>query len=280
MIVTLIIVCNPGKKIHIVSNCVWFCRSTFYEIRTVFRFAVVEYRLILPLSFRATSMVLWTSYDYLSDSEATLNNICKWFKWTHNELWHDNPNIFRVTGPLCWEFTGHRWIPLTTASDAELFMFSLICAWINASVNNRESGDLRRHRAHDVIVMDTTPNKSVPVRIRSFCRFEQRVRTQKKMTTHETATKPYTHVNDPESSVMECYKSQYAYGFLFQGEIYAYIYIILENWVSSQHNKSLFMYGISTMKIRRSPDRLIFIMGTYILVRRCMYWENPMLYHP
>ena len=27
-------------------------------------------------------------------------------------------------------------------------MFSLICAWINGWVNNRESGDLRRHRAN------------------------------------------------------------------------------------------------------------------------------------
>ena len=33
-------------------------------------------------------------------------------------------------------------------------MFSLICAWINNCVNNREAGDLRRHRAHyDVTVM-------------------------------------------------------------------------------------------------------------------------------
>ena len=33
-------------------------------------------------------------------------------------------------------------------------MFSLICTWINGWVNNREAGDLRRHRAHyDVIVM-------------------------------------------------------------------------------------------------------------------------------
>ena len=33
-------------------------------------------------------------------------------------------------------------------------MLSLICVWINAWVNNREAGDLRRHRAHyDVIVM-------------------------------------------------------------------------------------------------------------------------------
>ena len=33
-------------------------------------------------------------------------------------------------------------------------MFSLICTWINGWVNNREAGDLRRHRGHyDVTVM-------------------------------------------------------------------------------------------------------------------------------
>ena len=36
----------------------------------------------------------------------------------------------------------------------EALTFSLICARINGWVNNREAGDLRRHRAHyDVIVM-------------------------------------------------------------------------------------------------------------------------------
>ena len=34
-----------------------------------------------------------------------------------------NGNIFRVTGPLCGEFTGHRWIPLTKASDAGFDVF-------------------------------------------------------------------------------------------------------------------------------------------------------------
>ena len=44
-------------------------------------------------------------------------------------------------------------------------MLSLICVWINAWVNNREAGDLRRHRAHyDVIVM----TKSKPCDI-SWC---------------------------------------------------------------------------------------------------------------
>ena len=34
-----------------------------------------------------------------------------------------NGNIFRVTDPLCGEFTGPRWIPHTKASDAELWYF-------------------------------------------------------------------------------------------------------------------------------------------------------------
>ena len=34
-----------------------------------------------------------------------------------------NGNIFRVTGPVCGEVTCHLWIPLTKASDAELWCF-------------------------------------------------------------------------------------------------------------------------------------------------------------
>ena len=36
-----------------------------------------------------------------------------------------NGNIFRVSGHLRGEFTGSRWIPLTKASDAELWCFYL-----------------------------------------------------------------------------------------------------------------------------------------------------------
>ena len=64
-----------------------------------------------------------------------------------------NGNIFRVTGHLCGEFTGPRWIPRTSQWRGAL-MFSLICVWINGWENNREAGDLRRYRSHyDVIVM-------------------------------------------------------------------------------------------------------------------------------
>ena len=40
-----------------------------------------------------------------------------------NMVMSSNGNIFHITGPLCGEFTGHRWIPLTKTSDAELWCF-------------------------------------------------------------------------------------------------------------------------------------------------------------
>ena len=40
-----------------------------------------------------------------------------------NMMPSSNGKIFRVTGHLCGEFTGPRWIPHTKASDAELWCF-------------------------------------------------------------------------------------------------------------------------------------------------------------
>ena len=52
--------------------------------------------------------------------------------------------------PVTSEFPPQR--PVTRS-----FMFSLICAWINGWVNNREAGEGRHHSAHyDVIVMGQT----------------------------------------------------------------------------------------------------------------------------
>ena len=61
-----------------------------------------------------------------------------------------NGNIFRVTGPLCGEFTGHpTQRPVTRIFDV---FFDL---WLNKRLSNtREAGDLRRHHAHyDVTIM-------------------------------------------------------------------------------------------------------------------------------
>ena len=65
-----------------------------------------------------------------------------------------NRNTFRVTCPLCRKFTGTLWIPLTNASDAELWCFLCSAPWINGWVTNHKAVGLRRQCAHcDVIAM-------------------------------------------------------------------------------------------------------------------------------
>ena len=48
-----------------------------------------------------------------------------------------NGNIFRVTGYLCGDFTGHRWIPHTKSSGAELWCLTVahqICCTKNNKI--------------------------------------------------------------------------------------------------------------------------------------------------
>ena len=58
-----------------------------------------------------------------------------------------NGNIFRVTGPLCGEFTPHK------GQWRGVLMFPLIYTWTNGLVNNRDAGDLRRHLIHYDVTM-------------------------------------------------------------------------------------------------------------------------------
>ena len=83
-----------------------------------------------------------------------------------------NGNIFRVTGPLCGEFT----VPVNSPHKDQwrgTLLFSLICVWINGWVNNREAGDLRRHRGHyDVSVMSIIYSISAKLRLKVFFRLQ------------------------------------------------------------------------------------------------------------
>ena len=72
-------------------------------------------------------------------------------------LWHDDVIKWKHF-PRHWPFVrGIHRSPVNSPHKGEwrrALMFSLICAWINGTVNNREARDLRRYRAHnDVTVM-------------------------------------------------------------------------------------------------------------------------------
>ena len=86
--------------------------------------------MVAPLKFRN-----WLGYNYTKQ---------------HHMMTSSNGNIFRVTGPLCGEFTGPGEFPAQRPVTQSFDVFFQMSDW----VNNRQAGDLRRHRGHyDVSVM-------------------------------------------------------------------------------------------------------------------------------
>ena len=69
--------------------------------------------------------------------------------------WRHQMGAFAALLALC---AGNSPVPVNSPHNGQwrgVLMFSLICVWINDCVNNREAGDLRRHRGHyDVNVMN------------------------------------------------------------------------------------------------------------------------------
>ena len=78
-------------------------------------------------------------------------------KYRHTHIWHDDVIKWKHF-PRNWPFVRRIHRSLVNSPHKGqwrgAFMFSLICAWINRWVNNREAGNLRRSRHHyDIIVM-------------------------------------------------------------------------------------------------------------------------------
>ena len=62
------------------------------------------------------SLATWVACDLVSRL-----GLATRFCYQLTMMTSSNGNLFRVTGHLCGEFTGPRWIPHTKASDAELW---------------------------------------------------------------------------------------------------------------------------------------------------------------
>ena len=79
------------------------------------------------------------------------------YSWSTKARYHDDVNKWKHF-PRYWPFVwGIHQSPVNSPHKVQwrgALMFTLICARINGWVNNREAGDLRRHRAHyNVIVI-------------------------------------------------------------------------------------------------------------------------------
>ena len=104
----------------------------------------------LPVRTRALTSNISTSQEHTRLVLFCALIICCCFPgWRHQmEAFSALLAICAGNSPVTGEF------PSQKGQWRGALIFSLVCAWINGWVNNRETGDLRRHLAHyDVIVM-------------------------------------------------------------------------------------------------------------------------------
>ena len=100
--------------------------------------------------FYTTQILRQNSIQMRKQIHIRFNTI--WTKYTIM-MTSSNWSIFRVTDPLCGEFTGHRWIPRTKGQWRGALMVSLICA-LNKRLSKQswgwwfktQSRSLIRHR--------------------------------------------------------------------------------------------------------------------------------------
>ena len=83
-------------------------RINYYDVVYVFR------RITRTKSQQTMTIILRSSFKVWLINADTL---------PRNMMTSSNGDIFRVTGPMGGGFIGHWWIPLTKASDAELWYF-------------------------------------------------------------------------------------------------------------------------------------------------------------
>ena len=89
----------------------------------------------------------------LPSSSCNIQEEMVWGAWRHDDVikWKHFPRYW----PSVCAIHRSPVNSLHTGQWRRALMFSLICARINGWANNREAGNLRRHRAHyDVIVMN------------------------------------------------------------------------------------------------------------------------------
>ena len=123
---------------------------------------------ILSMATKSVSLDLYSKHVHIIISENRINtghsaNLCQHYQVIFDTQlsirwnWHDDVIKWKHF-PRYWPFVrGIHRSPVNSPHKGQwrgALMFSLICVWINGSVNNREAGDLRCYGAHyDVIVM-------------------------------------------------------------------------------------------------------------------------------
>ena len=96
------------------------------NITLLFLLSLITVVIGLLLWFTVTSACIVIEWAMNAFHDNYSLSCCLWSTICQNSICmmtSSNGNVFCVTGHLCGEFTGHRWVPRKKASDAELWCF-------------------------------------------------------------------------------------------------------------------------------------------------------------
>ena len=114
-------------SVRISNSLFWTDSKTLIKIMFIFKAILCvtfKISLLFQVCFTRENSRNFFPNRTLTDSKRQASRMDRHPTGSHfNMMTSSNGNIFRVTGPLCGEFTGHWWIPLTKACDAELWCF-------------------------------------------------------------------------------------------------------------------------------------------------------------
>ena len=111
---------------------------------------------------------LWNKFESTWNKKIYLKMFAKWqpfFRSSLSVLTHDDVIKWKHF-PCYWPIVRWiHWCPVNSPHKGQwhgALMVSLICVFINGSVNNREAGDMRRYHApYDVIVMTSCAENGI-----------------------------------------------------------------------------------------------------------------------
>ena len=128
------------------ANISWpFARKAIHSI--------IAYAICHPIEYKSTRLCVCRKFPGVDVWNIMYIRIMGYrtVKYLYGTIFHDAAIKWKCIpryGPFVWGI--HRW-PVNSPPKGQwrgALMFSSICSWINGWVNSRETGDLRRHRAH------------------------------------------------------------------------------------------------------------------------------------
>ena len=192
-------VCTTGESLSLGDNegeyslyiyiyirvcvCIYTCVCVYLpEVGIGITICRLLYTILVSFTkwFRLYSSGFFMIYIYMYIYISELCDVWHWRRCIgHRMMTSSYGNIFCVTGPLCGEFAGYRWIPHTKASGAELWCFPWSAPEQRLSKQSRgwwfemPSWSLWRHCnglynrtgfwACAVLVLDTNYSSSLPM---------------------------------------------------------------------------------------------------------------------